>query len=51
MSRHRIAILSDTHSLLRPEVREILGGCEVILHAGDIMSKDMADELQAIAPT
>ena len=51
MSRHRIAILSDTHSLLRPEVREILGGCEVILHAGDIMSQETADELQAIAPT
>lgn len=51
MSRHRIAILSDTHSLLRPEVREILLSCEVILHAGDIMSKETVDELQAIAPT
>lgn len=51
MSRHRIAILSDTHSLLRPEIKEILSGCEAILHAGDIMSKETAEELQAIAPT
>ncbi len=51
MNRHRVAILSDTHSLLRPEIKEILRGCEVILHAGDIMSQTTADELQTIAPT
>lgn len=51
MSSHRIAVLSDTHSLLRPEIKEILRGCEVILHAGDIMSQKTANELRAIAPT
>lgn len=47
---HRIAILSDTHSLLRPEIREILMTCEVILHGGDIASQKVVDEIQALAP-
>ena len=32
----RIGVLSDTHGKLREEVVEILRGCDVILHAGDI---------------
>ena len=32
----RIGIISDTHNLLRPEVLEILKGCDCILHAGDV---------------
>lgn len=47
---HRIAVLSDTHGLLRPEVKEILTGCEVILHGGDINSQKILDELKGIAP-
>ncbi len=47
---HRIAILSDTHSLLRPEVREVLQSCEVILHGGDIASRKTFEEIRAIAP-
>ena len=31
-----IAILSDTHGMLRPEVIEKLHGCDLILHGGDI---------------
>lgn len=52
MSRklHRIAILSDTHGLLRPEVVEVLRTCEVILHGGDINSRKILDELEEIAP-
>lgn len=48
---HRIGIISDTHGLLRPEVKEILKGCEVILHGGDINSAEILDELNRIAPT
>ena len=33
----RLAILSDTHGLLRPEVAEHLKSAEAILHAGDIL--------------
>ena len=47
---HRIAILADTHNLLRPEVIEILKTCEVILHGGDISSRGILDELERIAP-
>lgn len=47
---HRIAILADTHNLLRPEIVEILKTCEVILHGGDISSRRILDELKQIAP-
>ena len=32
----RIAVLSDTHGLLRPEVMEIVNTCDAVLHGGDI---------------
>lgn len=48
---HRIGIISDTHGLLRPEVAEILRGCEAILHGGDINSLKVLDALNEIAPT
>lgn len=48
---HRIGIISDTHGLLRPEVVETLRGCEAILHAGDINSAKILDEINRTAPT
>ena len=48
---HRIAILSDTHSLLRPEIKEILKSCEVILHSGDIASQKTIEEIKSITTT
>ena len=47
---HRIAVLADTHGLLRPEITEILGTCEVILHGGDLSSREILEELERIAP-
>lgn len=47
---HRIGILSDTHGLLRPEVKKALDGCEAILHAGDINRQEIIDQLSVIAP-
>ena len=32
----RIAVVSDTQGLLRPEVKKIIGTCDAVLHAGDI---------------
>ncbi len=49
-SMHRIGIISDTHGLLRPEVTEVLCGCDAILHGGDINSAKILEELKAIAP-
>lgn len=44
----RIAVLSDTHGLLRPEVRKQLATAQVILHAGDLDRPDIVDELRDI---
>ena len=45
-----IAILSDTHSLLRPEVVEYLKTADAILHAGDINQQEIVDQLRQYAP-
>ena len=47
----KIAIISDTHSLLRPEVEKILRGCDHILHGGDIASKEIFERISSIAPS
>lgn len=46
----KIAILSDTHGLLRPEVLEQLKTADAILHGGDINKQSILDELQQYAP-
>lgn len=46
----RIAIFSDTHGLLRPEVVEYLKTADVILHGGDINKQSIVDELRQYAP-
>ena len=40
-----VAVLSDTHGLLRPEVMEIIAGCDLIIHSGDINRKEIIDRL------
>lgn len=45
-----IAILSDTHGLLRPEVMARLAGADAILHAGDVNTQAVVDALRACAP-
>ena len=44
-----IGVLSDTHGLLREEVKSRLHGCDMILHAGDIGSPSVLTELRQIA--
>jgi putative phosphoesterase len=46
----RIAVVSDTHSLLRPEVLPAIAGAEHILHAGDVEDIAILDALRTIAP-
>ena len=46
----KIAILSDTHGLLRPEVMEYLQTVDAILHGGDINRQSLVDELRQYAP-
>jgi uncharacterized protein len=44
-----IGVISDTHGLLREEIRGRLRGCERIIHAGDIGSASVLAELRQIA--
>jgi uncharacterized protein len=46
----KIAIISDTHGLLRPEVEQYLAGVDHIVHAGDIGRPEIVDALRRIAP-
>ena len=45
----RIAVLSDTHGLLRPEVVEAIASCDAIIHCGDINKPEIIERLQEIA--
>ena len=45
-----LGLISDTHNLLRPKVLSALEGVDAILHAGDINSQKILDQLQMIAP-
>jgi len=44
-----VGVLSDTHGLLRDEVRSRLRGCSMIIHAGDVGSLSVLTELRRIA--
>lgn len=46
----RIGLVSDTHNLLRPAVREFLRGSDHIVHAGDICDARVLQALAALAP-
>jgi putative phosphoesterase len=45
-----IAVISDTHGLLRPEAIAALQGADYIIHAGDIGDAAILAKLAAIAP-
>lgn len=45
-----LGLISDTHGLLRAEAVAALQGVELILHAGDVGSRDVLIELSLIAP-
>lgn len=47
----KIAVLSDTHGLLRPEVLRSISECSAVIHAGDINSQKVIDEMkEALKP-
>lgn len=45
-----IGVVSDTHGYFHPALPEYLGDVDLILHAGDIGTEEVLDELEAIAP-
>lgn len=44
-NKMKIAVLSDTHGLLREQVQEMIGECDAIIHAGDINSQKILDKI------
>ena len=48
--KHRVGVISDTHGLLRPEALKALQGSERLIHAGDVGSAQIIEQLSAIAP-
>lgn len=47
---YRLAVLSDTHELLYGSLIQLLERADFVLHAGDICSQHIIDELDCIAP-
>jgi putative phosphoesterase len=48
--RTSVGLVSDTHGWVHPFLHEAFAGCECIVHAGDIGSQEVLDELETIAP-
>lgn len=44
----KIAVLSDTHNLLRTEVMRIIGDSDAVIHGGDINSQGVLDEIKSV---
>lgn len=42
----RVAVLSDTHGFLDPRIAELVEGCDIAVHGGDIGGFDVLRELQ-----
>ncbi|MEG2983391.1 MAG: metallophosphoesterase family protein [Peptostreptococcaceae bacterium] len=45
----KIGVISDTHGLLRSEVKSNLSDCDLIIHAGDIGKMEIIKDLNKIA--
>ena len=43
----RIAVISDTHDLLRPEVIRQIGDSDAVIHAGDFSSRKVLEQIKA----
>ena len=44
----RIAVMSDTHDVLRPSVLEVVKTCDAIIHAGDFARESILDALRPL---
>jgi putative phosphoesterase len=43
----KIALVSDTHAYICPQVLSVVERCDIAVHAGDICGKHILDELRA----
>ena len=46
LSHTRIGIISDTHGYLDPRIAEVIEGCDLAIHAGDIMGQHVLEQMQ-----
>jgi len=46
----RVGLVSDTHGIFDPRLPELFTGCDVILHAGDVVGADILRRLGQVAP-
>jgi uncharacterized protein len=46
----RIGLVSDTHGLFEPRLARLFAGCDLILHAGDVVDAAILGELGRLAP-
>ncbi len=47
----KIGVISDTHGLLRPQVKRLFKNEDLIIHAGDVGDKNILDELNSLTKT
>lgn len=45
-----VGVISDTHGVLPTSIHEVFADAERIIHAGDVGSQAVLDELESIAP-
>jgi putative phosphoesterase len=45
-----IGLISDTHGLIRPEVKKVFQGVDLIFHGGDVGNVQVLNALKGIAP-
>ncbi|MGE0083251.1 MAG: metallophosphoesterase family protein [Desulfococcaceae bacterium] len=48
--KYMVGVISDTHGLLRSEIYKTFKYVDLIIHAGDVGSKEVLKELEKIAP-
>ncbi len=46
----KVLVMSDTHGVVRPDVREYLKNCDCIVHAGDFDDERTLDDISEYAP-
>jgi putative phosphoesterase len=46
----RVGLVSDTHGLFEPRLARLFEGCDLVLHAGDVVGPAILRELGRIAP-
>ena len=46
----RVAVIADTHGLIRQETVDFIEGCDAVIHAGDVDTPDIYEKLKSQKP-